>query len=74
MKKECLYDSILHGLRYYYQYQLDIYLTHYNDQVVYVPNIYNIELATVTKKLGGKHPDHCLDRKTRFALGLFPAR
>jgi hypothetical protein len=57
IKKEHLYDAILRGLKYYYQYSLDQYLTHYNDQVRQVPNILNIELAPLHSKLNGRHPD-----------------
>jgi hypothetical protein len=42
-------------LRDYYNYQLDIYLTKYNDEVRNVPNIITID--KIDKLLDGKHPD-----------------
>lgn len=59
-------------LRDYYNYQLDIYLTRFNDQVRHVPNIITID--KIDKLLDGKHPDQLGDIKFRFKMGLFLAK
>ena len=72
MKKERVYECMLKILRDYYNYQLDIYLTKYNDEVRNVPNIITID--KIDKLLDGKHPDQMGDIKFRFRLGLFLAK
>ena len=72
MKKERLYEVMLKLLRDYYNYQLDIYLTRFNDQVRHVPNIVTID--KIDKLLDGKHPDAMGDIKFRFRMGLFLAK
>ena len=57
IREEKIHSAILHTLRYYYSYQLDQYLTYFNDKVRHVPNIMNIELPTLLVKLNHKHPD-----------------
>ena len=42
-------------MRDYYNYQLDIYLTRYNDNVKHVPNIITID--KIEQLLEGKQPD-----------------
>jgi hypothetical protein len=72
MKKDRIYECMLKILRDYYNYQLDIYLTKYNDEVRHVPNIITID--KIDKLLDGKHPDQMGDIKFRFRLGLFLAK
>jgi len=72
MKKESIYDATLKIIRDYYNYQLDIYLTRYEDQVRHVPNILNID--RIDKMLDGKHPDTLHDVKNRLKYGLFLAK
>ena len=55
IKKECIYDYLLKLMRDYYNYQLDIYLTRYNDRVDHVPNIITVD--KIESMLEGKHPD-----------------
>lgn len=71
-KKEKVYNFMIKIMRDYYNYQLDIYLTRYNDDVRHVPNIITID--RIDKLLDGKHPDQMGDIKHRFKLGMFLAR
>lgn len=59
-------------VRDYYNYQLDIFLTRYQDNVRHVPNILTID--KIDKLLEGKHPDTMSDIKHRFRMGLFLAK
>ena len=70
--KELLYDFTLKMLRDYYNFQLDIYLTKYEDQVRNVPNIQTID--KIEKLLDGRHPDLMGSDKFRHRLGLYTAR
>ena len=73
-KKEKIYEGVLSVLRYYYGYHLDCYLTHYQDNVRNVPNIMNIELPILERKLKGKHPDQFTLLKYKQLYGLFLAK
>ena len=55
VKKDKMYEMTLKLMRDYFNYQLDIYLTQYDDNVRHVPNIVNID--KIDKMLDGKHPD-----------------
>ena len=59
-------------LRDYYNYQLDLYLTRYDDKVCHVPNIITID--KIDKLLEGNHPDKMFNIRNRFKLGLFLAK
>ena len=72
MKREAIYEVILKLLRDYYNYNLDIYLTQYQDNVRHAPNILNID--RIEKLLDGKHPDMFSDVKSRIKYGLFLAK
>ena len=67
-----MYECTLKILRDYYNYQLDVYLTRYNDQVNHVPNIITID--RIDKLLEGQHPDKMGSIRNRFRLGLFLGR
>lgn len=71
-KKEHYYTHMLKLLRDYYNYQLDLYLTRYNDNVNHVPNIITID--KIDKLLEGNHPDKMFNIRNRFKLGLFLAK
>lgn len=71
-KKHYVYEFMLKLLRDYYNYQLDIYLTRYNDKVNHVPNIITID--KIDKLLEGNHPDRMGTIRNRFKLGLFQAK
>lgn len=72
IKKEHIYQFLLKCMRDYYNYQLDIYLTKYNDNVTHVPNIQTID--KIDTLLDGKHPDDNTSIKARFRFGLFLAK
>jgi hypothetical protein len=72
MQKEQVYAAMLKLLRDYYNYQLDIYLSRYQDNVRHVPNILTID--KIDKLLEGKHPDDNNDIKNKFRYGLFLAK
>lgn len=72
MRKDRLYEAMLKLVRDYYNFQLDVYLTKYNDQVRHVPNILTID--KIDKILDGRHPDNMSEVKTKFKLGLFLAK
>ena len=71
-KKEKVYNFMIKIMRDYYNYQFEIYLTRYNNDVRHVPNIITID--RIDKLLDGKHPDQMGDIKHRFKLGMFLAR